>query len=52
MEAQDYILIATGIVTVASVIVKVTKNKYDNQVVDILLNILNVIAMNNKKRSE
>jgi hypothetical protein len=53
VKNQENILIIVGaVVTIASVIVKLTPNKTDNKIVEIALNILNILAINNKKRNE
>ncbi len=43
---------ATAIVTLASIIVKFTPDQTDNKIVDGVLNFLNILAINNKKRGE
>lgn len=43
---------ATAVVTLASVIVKFTPNDIDNKIVNTLLDIINIISLNNKKRSK
>lgn len=43
---------ATAIVTLASIVVKFTPDQTDNKIVDGVLNFLNILAINNKKRSE
>lgn len=49
---DDILAGVTGLVTVASIIVKFTPNQTDNKIVDGILNFLNIVAINNKKRSE
>jgi hypothetical protein len=52
---QNFDLILTGVtsaVTLASVIVKFTPNETDNKIVEGVLNFLNIVAINNRKRGE
>lgn len=48
----DIFSLATAAVTIASIIVKFTPDQTDNKIVESILNILNVISINNKKRGE
>jgi len=55
MENFDWSAIlagATALVTFASIVVKFSPNTIDNKIVDTLLDIINVISLNNKKRSD
>lgn len=49
---QDIITGLTSAVAVAAIVVKFTPNELDNKIVNTLMDILNVIALNNKKRGE
>lgn len=49
---QDILSGAASLVAVAAIIVKFTPNEVDNKIVNTLMDILNVIALNNKKRDE
>jgi Na+-transporting NADH:ubiquinone oxidoreductase subunit NqrC len=52
INLDDILALATAAVTIASIIVKITPDQTDNKIVDTILNILNVISINNKKRGE
>ena len=46
MTLENYIEIITAIVTIASVITAATPNQADNKIVDFLVKLLNVLAIN------
>lgn len=50
INLEDILALATAAVTIASIIVKFTPDQTDNKIVESILNILNVISINNKKR--
>jgi len=43
---ETILLIATGIVTTASIVAKLTPSKVDDKIVEKLLDIINVLAIN------
>lgn len=52
INLEDILALATAAVTIASIIVKLTPDQTDNKIVESILNILNTISINNKKRGD
>ena len=46
MTTEQYIQIITAIVTIASVITAVTPSQTDNKVLDVIVKVLNALALN------
>ena len=50
LSMQDYLLIATGLVTVASIIVKLTPSETDDKIVNGILKVLKTISLNKEAK--
>lgn len=50
LSMQDWLLIATGAVTIASIIVKVTPSESDDKIVNGILKVLKAISLNKEPK--
>lgn len=48
MDAETIVTIITSIITIASIIAKVTPTETDNRVLGVILTVIDKLALNNK----